>query len=270
MSNNKKSIVISAFSILLILIMSACSAKNYIFKAGKHVTNVSAKKAGIRGFYYLSNKTKKSNFDRSKVMNLNNNISSVSDEESLFLEDIEINLKEDSSSNNIPDGRKFFTKNNLTTQIYSFDRLDLMGDLGMCRANAETLKKDLEDDGIVNNSAGSVCVPKPRKFQKGSMSFTEKAYSQLEEWAGDDFTDALYAFLQSCRGFTKDKPVASKTITLGNTADWRTLCTIGASYYQIQQRKAFFERYFAPFQVKNSNGKDDSKFTGYYVWELAI
>ena len=200
---------------------------------------------------------------------IDTNISSITVEESIFLEDLELGFKK-INGKDTPIGRKLYMHNNLTTQLMEFDRKDLMGELGICRVEQKTLFADLADDGIINQSVPSQCLKNPREFVKGRMKFSEKSFNSLEDWHGDDFKDALYAFLQSCKAFTGNNLVQSKTFSIGTEADWRLICDIGYKYYIAGFAKAFFERYFSPFQITDISGKDESRFTGYYIWELPV
>ena len=221
-----------------------------------------------KGYYIIANK--KTGVKADKKSYINTNISSVSEEEYVFLDDLEMSFEKQGNSN-VAVGRKIFIKNNITTQQFPWDRTDLMGDIGICRAQQTTALADLMDDGEINGSAKGLCVGKLRSFTRGQIRFTETSYSYLEDWHGDDFHDALYAFLQSCNSFSKtNKAVRSNTFSIGTTADWKQLCDIGNQYYKAKYSKMFFERYFSPFKITEKSGKDNSKFTGYYLWELPI
>ena len=231
------------------------------------------KKMLKKGYYYIANKKGGVKIGKTKPY-INTNLSSVTMEESMFLEDIEFQINSDAnaSGQKTASGRKIFTQNRLISQLLPFDRKDLMGELGLCRAANTSLMADIIDDGVVNASAGSQCVKNVRSFTRGKMKFTETAYTYLEDWHGDDFKDALYTFLQSCKAFKSGiKEVKSKTISIGTESDWRELCDIGSQYYKAGFAKGFFERYFSPFRVQDATAaKDNSKFTGYYIWELPI
>ena len=69
-----------------------------------------------------------------------------------FLEDIEFKIDNDASASGqkTASGRKIFTQNKLTSQLLPFDRKDLMGELGLCRAANTSLMADIIDDGVVN------------------------------------------------------------------------------------------------------------------------
>ena len=217
--------------------------------------------------YYIDNKHGGKSVDYSKL--INTNISSVNEEELMFLEDVEMKFI-NHNDKKVAYGRKIYTKNKLTTEFFSWDRPDLMGEIGQCRARQTTQLADLADDGKINGSVKFLCNMGRKFFQVGKMKFEEYGYSYLEDWHGDDFRDALYAFLNSCKAFKGNKPVASKTFSIGTEADWRELCNIGLQYYKAGYEKLFFDRYFSPFRIKEADGKDTSKFTGYYVWELPV
>ena len=226
-------------------------------------------KYGKKNLYSIANK--KGEVKANKNSYINTNISSVTVEEAIFLDDLELKFQK-INGQYVALGRKFFMHNNISTKPFPWDRIDLMGRLGICRAQQTTAMADLLDDGTINGSVQALCLRDKdiRSFTKGPVKFTETSYSLLEDWHGDDFTDALYAFLQSCQAFKNDKPVQSKIFSIGTEADWRELCDVGKQYYRAGYSKMFFERYFSPFKITNANGKTYSKFTGYYLWELPI
>ena len=245
---------------ILCLVITSCTVKKKV-KFGQY------KEVVKKGKYVISNN--KSEKKANTNAYINTNISSVSLEESIFLEDLELQFEKQGNLN-VAVGRKFYTQNNLTSKFMSWDREDLMGDVGICRMSMMSLIADLEDDGKINGSTTISCNNNKRTFTRGQIKFQEYGYSDLEDWHGDDFKDSLYAFLQSCRAFKGNRPVQSKTFSVGTEADWRELCKIGVKYYNSGYSKAFFERYFTPFKITDKSGKDNSKFTGYYIWELPV
>lgn len=258
------------FNLIAIFTITGCNkSSNYPWKSSNIMYSKTTRQdTGKNGKYYLRNKKGGVKADIPH-MYIDTNVSSITIEESIFLEDIEFGFKK-IDGKDVPVGRKLYMHNNLSTKMFPFDRQDLMGEIGACRAEHKTLMADLDDDGIINQSVGSQCLTNPRVFVKGRMKFSETYYGLLEDWHGDDFKDALYAFLQSCKSFKGNKIVQSKTFSIGTEADWRIICQIGINYYKAGFAKAFFERYFSPFQITDTNGKDESKFTGYYIWELPV
>ena len=246
--------------LILIIIIPSCNKvirhRPYIIKSGRN------------GYYSIANRANGVKADVSSY--INTNISSVTVEEALFLEDLELSFQKQKGQT-VAVGRKFYTRNKITTSMFPWDRTDLMGQIGICRSQQTTAMADLLDDGIINNSAQALCLKQTgvRKFKKGKIKFTESSYSLLSDWHGDDFKDALHAFLKSCKAFKENKLVQSKTFSIGTEADWRELCNIGKQYYKAGYEKMFFERYFSPFKITGDNG-DTGKFTGYYLWELPI
>ena len=261
--------IFSYISILCsVLLISGChttkskkhSSSNIIYKKSNHNNK--------RGYYHISNKKGGVKADITKQY-IDTNISSITLEESIFLEDIDFGFKK-IDGKDVAVGRKLYMYNNFSNKPFDFDRIDLMGEIGQCRIEQKTLVEDITDDGQINGSVDSQCLKNRRQFKKGRMQFKEFSYSELEDWQGDDFRDALYAFLQSCQSFKGNKIIGSKTFTIGTEADWRKICEIGKRYYKNGYSKVFFERYFSPFQITDVSGKDTSKFTGYYIWELPV
>ncbi len=259
--NNKNNCIKFAAALIIVTLLTTSCKK--IVRHKKYITR------GNKGYYLIANK--KNGVDADVRSYIDTNISSVTVEEALFLEDLELKFKRQKGQN-VAIGRKFYTQNKITTNSFPWDRIDLMGSIGVCRAQQTTAMADLFDDGIINKSVQALCLKQngARKFKKGNMKFTESSYSLLEDWHGDDFKDALYAFLQSCVAFKGNKPVQSKTFSIGNESDWRELCEIGKKYYNAGYEKMFFERYFSPFKITETNGRSHGKFTGYYLWELPI
>lgn len=251
-----------SLGILFCSILFLCSCINGVPKRKQKKYNYKNNKR-----YYITNKKNEKKADISKY--INTNLASTTLEEATFLEDLELKFQPQGNTT-IAIGRKIYTQNLITSQLMPWDRKDLMDNIGICRSKQTALLADIADDGMVNYSAKDACLVKQRHFTKGKMRFQEVSFVQLEDWHGDDFKDALYAFLQSCKAYTGNKLIQSKTMTIGTEADWRELCLIGAKYYKVHNAKAFFERYFSPFKVTETNGKDTSKFTGYYIWELPV
>ena len=197
---------ITFFSLFLssILTFSSCT-KNVNFGSNK-------RQQLKKGKYYISNKKNEKKANSNSY--INTNVSSVSEEEALFLEDLELQF-EKQGAQNVAVGRKVYTQNTIITELTPWDRPDLMGQLGMCRSRNATLMNDLSDDGIINGSVHSACFNQPRTSTRGQMRFTENTYSQLEDWNGDDFHDALHAFLHSCTAFKGNNYVKSKTFSVG-------------------------------------------------------
>ena len=255
------SLKLFSFFVIFSLLCVACVKK---VRRGQYVI-----KRSNKGYYSIANK--KGEVKANSKSYINTNISSVSAEEALFLDDLELKFQKQNGQN-VAVGRKIYIQNKITTNAFPWDRVDLMGDIGICRAQQTTSMADLMDDGEINGSQQALCLKKngARSFVRGQVKFTESTYSYLEDWHRDDFKDALYAFFQSCSAFKGNKKVGSKTFSIGTEADWRELCEIGKQYYKASYDKMFFERYFSPFKITQANGKNESKFTGYYLWELPV
>lgn len=250
------------FFVLLTIFGSFTSCTKQIIRKGQYV-----RKNVKKGYYVIANN--KSEVKANKNSYINTNISSVSAEEALFLDDLELKFQKQNGTK-VAVGRKFHIQNRISSQLFPWDRPDLMGDIGICRSQQTTLMADLMDDGEINGTVKSLCVKNKRTFVKGQVHFRETGYSYLEDWNGDDFFDALHAFLQSCKAYKGNKNFQSKTFSIGTEADWMELCSLAQQYYKSGYAKMFFERYFSPFQITNANGQDTSKFTGYYLWEFPV
>jgi membrane-bound lytic murein transglycosylase A len=78
-------------------------------------------------------------------------------------------------------------------------------------------------------------------------------WSTLPGWEVDDIRPAFDTFLQSCN-------------VLRNQKLWMKSCNFAASIQKSNNDtlRKFFEHYFNPYQVLNSNGGSDGLITGYY------
>ena len=78
-------------------------------------------------------------------------------------------------------------------------------------------------------------------------------WSSLTGWNSDDLLPAWQAFLQSCRVLSK-QPV------------WHENCKIAASLQHPSNTRIrkFFETYFIPYQVVNTDNTEQGLITGYY------
>ena len=83
-------------------------------------------------------------------------------------------------------------------------------------------------------------------------------WEQLPGWAEDSSAEALQAFAKSCRA-------------IGKRPRWRTVCSLTEelSGSPDSVARAFFERHFQPYLVRNEDGTEQGLMTGYYGPELA-
>lgn len=83
--------------------------------------------------------------------------------------------------------------------------------------------------------------------------FTASTWEMLPDWQTVDLTPAKPAFMQSCR-------------VLKNKPHWQDVCAraeqLGAS--DNATLHAFYEEWFTPYQVRNSDGSEFGIITGYY------
>jgi len=89
------------------------------------------------------------------------------------------------------------------------------------------------------------------------------AFADLPGWRADQPEGALAAFRRSCAAILRrDDDRAMGGPHAGTVADWRNACT-AADDVADGDARAFFERWFAPFQVVEG-GDGEGLFTGYY------
>lgn len=85
----------------------------------------------------------------------------------------------------------------------------------------------------------------------GVASYTVVSLNQIPNWHNQSFSGSLNAFQKGCP-------------KLQNKAAWATVCQAAAQTRNDEQSaRAFFERYFTAWQVRN-NGSDSGTVTGYY------
>lgn len=93
--------------------------------------------------------------------------------------------------------------------------------------------------------------PQPAEAPKERLRLS--SFSNLPGWDKDNVREAWPAFLMSCEALAK-KP------------DWKDLC-MNAGGVESGNEKAvrrFFETFFQPYQVINSDGSENGLVTGYY------
>ncbi len=95
------------------------------------------------------------------------------------------------------------------------------------------------------------------------------AFSQLSGWQHDNYLAALTAFRRSCKVFLQydeARPISKLTCIGGKAQDWQDPCREAMSHaiFSNQQARHFFEKWFTPYEVRNNNGENIGKFTGYY------
>ena len=87
-----------------------------------------------------------------------------------------------------------------------------------------------------------------------STALRATTFAHLPGWNSDDLRQALPAFLTSCLALEKKKN------------DWEEPCTIARDVDGGNEKavRIFFETFFTPFQVINTDGTDIGLVTGYY------
>ncbi len=86
-----------------------------------------------------------------------------------------------------------------------------------------------------------------------AKAYKRVSFAQLPGWAGDDLREAWPAFLNSCSA-------------LKNKEEWRFVCQIvdGIDGKNKEAVRAYFERFFSPYQVVNADASTEGTVTGYY------
>ncbi|MEE4253793.1 MAG: MltA domain-containing protein [Desulfuromusa sp.] len=83
------------------------------------------------------------------------------------------------------------------------------------------------------------------------------SWAQVDGWLLDHPAAALVAFQQSCKA-------------IGGREQWQNACAEAVKISTVGEKNSrdFFELYFQPYQVRNSDGSTDGLITGYYGPEL--
>lgn len=86
---------------------------------------------------------------------------------------------------------------------------------------------------------------------------TPVTFSELPGWSADDLTQAWPAFLESCKA-------------VGQKPDWQVPCRQAAalSHPDNPTLHQFFETYFTPYRLKNTDQSSQGLITGYYEPQL--
>lgn len=112
------------------------------------------------------------------------------------------------------------------------------------------------------------CAPPPAPQ---GVKLRPSAYAILPGWEEDALDGALSAFLKSCQVITRKPPGETiGPLGLGGTAaDWQAPCAAATELGPVDtlRARAFFERWFVPFEARNDNGRE-GLFTGYYEAEI--
>ncbi len=87
------------------------------------------------------------------------------------------------------------------------------------------------------------------------------SFADLPGWREDDLTQALLAFLRSCRYLT-GLPADQSLGIAGTAGDWRRICE-DATRVPMGGARSFFEARLQPFAA-SADGDPDGLFTGYY------
>jgi membrane-bound lytic murein transglycosylase A len=111
--------------------------------------------------------------------------------------------------------------------------------------------------------AGSLILPGQGHAGRADMRLV--SFSALSGWNKDKVAVSYSAFRRSCKVMMKAR--WRKTVYGGTRSDWRVPCgkaLQGASKISSSAARQYFERYFAPVEIRS----DSSMFTGYFEPEI--
>ncbi len=120
----------------------------------------------------------------------------------------------------------------------------------------------------------SACTPTKTSIKHSKEAhFQAVSFKNLNHWEYDCQLEALHAFQKSCQVIlkrNKDKPLSKLTNLGGKVQDWAPLCNgaLTKKFHDNHEARLFFERWFVPYKVYDSNRSDVGIFTGYYEIEL--
>lgn len=98
-----------------------------------------------------------------------------------------------------------------------------------------------------------------------AMLATPLTFEDLHGWAGDDHAGAFATFLTSCRAMVDAAPA----LRPGRAPSEGLLAACRAALAEpAPEPRGFFERWFAPWRIRNPDGSEGF-FTGYYEPEVA-
>ncbi len=202
--------------------------------------------------------------------NLDNKIN-ISDD---LMDDIIFKVYQ-TNNNVVLKGIKLFARNKMINNLLNYDDKDFMKEIGFCRSQLKHMSYDLDDDGKLNQSTNvDECILGKKRYQldcNGNWRMNEFSFTELEDWYGDNFADAMMSFLNSCK-FLSSTGASSRSISIGTTVQWAKLCNIANKYQEAGISRSFFERYFTPFKVQDLKKDNSSEglFTGYFLWEINV
>lgn len=107
----------------------------------------------------------------------------------------------------------------------------------------------------------------PREEVEDRLEMEPASFADLPGWTADRVSEALPAFLHSCRrmdSLPPDAPLGGDGFA-GTVAGWRAACAAasGVPRGNPAAARAFFETRFQPFAIRN-NDDPTGLFTGYY------
>ena len=119
-----------------------------------------------------------------------------------------------------------------------------------------------EPDASATSSAStgpSVIAGQARVFATQTATYTSSGFESLPGWKEDELSQSWPAFLSSCK------------VLNARQAAWRPICERarqidGTSNAAV---RAFFEREFSVYQIRDDNRRPDGMITGYFEPEIA-
>lgn len=101
--------------------------------------------------------------------------------------------------------------------------------------------------------APAMAPPPTAPVVPGPPVFKPVAFDTIPGWGSDDLRAAWPAFLASCSAIAKKN-------------EWKEVCNLARDVEASDAKavRAFFQTFFIPYQVLNSDGSDTGLITGYY------
>jgi membrane-bound lytic murein transglycosylase A len=107
-------------------------------------------------------------------------------------------------------------------------------------------------------SAGSV-VGEANNFSTQLANYSASGFEAVPGWSNDNFVESWIAFMESCK------------VLVGRDPAWRDLCNRARAVDASNQSavRAFYEREFVPYQLRDDDRRAEGVVTGYFEPEIS-
>lgn len=118
-------------------------------------------------------------------------------------------------------------------------------------------------------SCGGKESGKLKKFKNRVAYFSPSTFLHLSGWENDEHLTALHSFRNSCKALLKipsTQSISNASSLGGQAYHWHKPCLDAEKGYIFSNHdaKEFFEKWFIPYIVRDSDGSEIGRFSGYY------